>query len=391
MRNYLLKYLPLIGLTAVAEGQDFFHPVEETPSVWVTAHLNVAAGASSGEIADLTGHEHDPNDELTLQSLDVGLNVNVTDHLSTFVNGILFLDEEDNIEVELEEAFFKYDFTSNFGIRGGRLLNRIGIQNDRHLHSWDFVDANFTTFQFLGEEGLITDSIEVNWVRQGLQWTTSLTASYGQAGGEEEEEGGEGEEGDELPGAGESFLGDDTFTSRALFIYQQDDFNKHTLGLNAAFGDNGFSRNTQIFSADYAYNWREKGLEPDGRHLTAGVEYFYRDVEWVNADNENLTGSTGQSSYMAYVLYGFAKDWVLGLRYEFVEGVEAGEALGGDFTFATDERQRATIALTRFYTLNDDWSGFARLQYNHDDISGEGRDDSVFLQLGLNLGSSEIR
>ena len=389
MRHSILPYLLLACLAPFAHAQNFFQPAEQTPTIWITAHLNVVAGESSTELDELSNHEHDPNDEFTVQGLEIDANFKLTENFKGFVNALFFVDEEDAVETEIEEAFLRYDFTDSWSLRGGRLLNRVGIQNDKHLHAWDFVDSNLSTALFLGEEGLVTESGELTWQKRGLSWTTAISASYGEVLPHEEEE--EEEEGG--PEFEEAFISDDVITSRVMFIYHPNDFHQHTFGFNTAFGDNGYDRDTNIFSFDYAYTWRENGQE-EGRFLTTGLEYFYRDVEWVSEADPSVSGSTGQSSYLAYANYGFAKDWILGMRYEYLEGVEGGEVVTGgesEFAFSTERRQRASLALTRWHTFDDDWSAYLRLQYNYDDIAGRGNEDSVFLQLGINLGGGEIR
>lgn len=385
-----------LGLVSVSHGQDFFrpafHPAETGPSLWVTAHLNATVGHSSGHLEDLAGHAHDPNDEFTLQGLELGLNAKFTEKLSGFVNGVFFLDEADSLDSEWEEAFLKAEVWDGVEMRAGRMLNRFGLQNSKHLHGWDTVDANLSTSQFLGEEGLLSDGLDLTWTKKGYQWTSAVTVSYSQA--VEHDHHGEEDHDDHGHGAEEAFLTKEIFTSRAMFIYQANDFNNHTLGLNFATGENGYGRDSKIFSADYAYTWSEKGLDLDGKYLTVGAEYFHRDVEWMHEEEDGEAGSSDQSSYMLYANYSFVEDWVLGLRYEHIQGVLAGgeiEAGEIEYAFATEERDRISLALTRHHTFNEDWTGFARVQYNHDDIKDEGKEDSIFLQIGLNLGGGEIR
>ena len=359
--------------------------------IYPTLHFNGIIGDTSADsFGDIGGHGHDPNNEVALQGLDVGYNLRVDDWLSGFVNVIVFTDEDRELDVELEEAFGKLSsIPGGFEIRGGRFLNRIGLQNSIHLHGWDFVNANLSTSQFLGEEGLFTDGVELTWQRDFDRSFLALTAAYGNVPEHEEEE----EEGEEEESAENALFSDEVVTVRALFGYNHSDFHQHRLGLNGAWGDNGFGRDTQLHSIDYTYTWRENGLNPGGRSFTVGAEFFNRDVEFVHPDNSDNRGSISQNGYMIFTNYRFAEDWIAGLRYEHIQGRSGGaEIVGGDteFAFTSEERDRLTVALTHQFEFEDSLS-YVRLQYSHDQTDA-GDDDSIFLQFGFNFGrADEVR
>ena len=83
-------------------------------------------------------------------------------HLEGFLTARLFLDQSDDPDAELEEAFLTVkDLPGRIGLRGGRFLNQFGLHNTSHLHSWNFIDQNLPHASLLGREGLVTDGAEL--------------------------------------------------------------------------------------------------------------------------------------------------------------------------------------------------------------------------------------
>ena len=352
------------------------------PEDWfdLNAHLRIAGGQSSGTIEELATHGHDPTDEFTVQGFEIEPRLRFNDHIffAAGINNVLTVDNE--FEAELEEA---YGSVSDFGfeVRGGRFFNRITQQNYKHLHAWDFVDASLLLGTFLGDENLATDGVELNWVGSTGSFTAGLTASFGEAvtedHGEEEEDGeAESEEGN---------FASQTFTSRALLRYDYNDFHRHELGLNFATGENGFGEDTDFYSADYRYLWRENGLEPGGQFFELGGEFFYRSVDFVDEDLAT-TGDADHYGLSAFTRYGI-NDWSFGARVDYLEGVN--EGAGGDDIYAVEERLRYSIAATYHWELSDQFGGHVRLQGNFDDFEDRGNEQSVFLQLGFDYGGGD--
>lgn len=350
----------------------------------VSAHSTLALGTDNG----VPTHGHDPVGEVTLQGIEFGLSLRANEFLEGFVNTTVFIDDADELDAEWEEGFLKLKnikaLGGSFELRGGRYLNRIGQQNNKHLHAWDFVDANLSTGLFLGEEGLRTEGFELSWVKDYSAGNFIISGSYGKAiediHAEEEEE----EESLVDHTTESSFFTEDLLTVRAQLNYNNNDFNFHTIGLNYASGDNGFGRDTELFSADYQYKWRENGLEAGGKEWSAGVEYIYRDVEWVGEDDPTLQGSSGQDSVMLTAGHTFRDNWNVAARYGWVDGVV-------DAGFETEQRTRLSLALTHEFSLAEQFGGHARLQYNHDDLANGVTQDTLWLQINFDFGPGEVR
>ena len=373
-----------------------------------TLHFNGVVGETSADsFEDIGGHAHDPNNNFALQGLDVGMNLRVDDWFAAFVNGNFFTTSDHQLDAEWEEAFVKFkNLPGGFEVRSGRFLNRLGLQNNLHLHSWNFINSNLSTSQFFGEEGLFTEGVELTWMREFDQSFLALTASYGNAAeydhdhghghddDDDHEEEGHDDHGDEHSGEAseDALFTDELITARALFGYNHTDFHQHRVGLNGAWGDNGYDRDTSLYSIDYVYTWRENGIEPGGRAFSIGAEYFHRDVQWTHPENAVNQGSTNQNGYMVFANYRFAEQWIADLRFEHLQGRSAGPELDMgevEYAFATAERDRFSVALTREFEFKETDS-YVRVQYSHDDTE-EGKDDSIWLQFGFNFGQGEVR
>ena len=360
-----------------------FDPVDEL--LWITAHSNFIVG--SEEDVFLERHEHDPDEDAYLQTAEFSLNINPFDFLEGFVNLAVFQDTEGDLGAESEESFLKLvNIPYGFEVRGGRFLNRIGTQNQIHLHGWDYVDANLSTFFLFGEEGVSTDGVEVSWGTEFEKGGIFISSAFGEAVGhheeededkdeDEDEDGEEEEHGHEEEEEEEAGFEGNVFTTRGIFYYNLTDFHQNTLGLNYATSTESGVENS-VFGVDYTYKWRENGFEPGGKSFSILGEYFL-------LDNEEETFN----SFLISGLYQFNPVWSLGARYEFIEF--GGETF--DEQFVTEDRQRATVALTYTKPFYENWFTTARLQYNQDwQSTGEERSGGWF-QLGLHYGGQEIR
>lgn len=351
----------------------------------LNAHLNLAVGAASTEEADLAAHAHDPNDEFTLQGVEVNSSARYGEHLSGFVAYNTFLDSHNKIDGELEEAFLKLtELPLGFELRGGRLFNRTTSQNSQHQHSWHFADANLITSRFLGDEGLSTNSVELSyWLP--LEHKSLLSVAYGDAiTHEHHHEDSEHDHHDEdVEGEG-ALLADDILSVRVQGIYQHTDFHQYTYGLSYLHGKNSYGKTSSVAGADLSYLWRENGIEPGGKHLRATIEPIFREFDFSNEDGD-VTGDASEWGIHTSVGWGFVENWEIGLRFDYLEGV-------GEPVEALAERHRSSAALSREVTYNDYLSGRIRLQYNHDWSKTNGHEDALWLQCQIDLGKGgEVR
>ncbi|MDA0768297.1 MAG: hypothetical protein O3A87_10165 [Verrucomicrobia bacterium] len=385
--------LILLAAGGVASAQDFLE--NEAPNLggilFPSLHAAAVYGDSSRDPADLAAHGHDPNDQFTLQGIEAGLSLRAGEYLEGFANGVLFMDLEDDFDTEWEEAFLKLaNLPGGFEVRGGRMLNRVGRQNATHLHAWDFVDANLLTSRFLGDEGLITNSVELTWLVP-TPFESALSIAFGETvpheehahGDEEEHEGEEEEEEEEHELEGEDGLFDtDVLTLRYEGIWHYNDFHRFRFGGSFLVGDNRFMRTTTATGLDFEYGYYENGLEGGGRSVRWRTEVMCREVEYQHEDGDGR-GTSDELGLSTQVLMGLTEDWTAGLRYDWVEG--------SDDLHELPERHRLSAAVTRHLSFGDDADGWVRLQVNHEDHEEYGDECSVWVQFGLNWGGAEVR
>lgn len=369
-------------------GQDLFR--SDPPSLggvlFPHVHMNAAVGDSTRDPADLASHGHDPNDQFTLQGIDLGASLRFGDYLRGFANYRAFLDLDNDWDGEWEEAFAKVqNLPGGLELRGGRLLNRVGRQNAVHLHGWHFVDSNLITSRMLGEEGLLTNSGEITW-KLPVPLESALSVAFGDAvshdhhghahgegHGEEHEGGIEGEEG---------LFDDDVLSGRVDVLWGYNDFHQFRFGGSVITGDNMFGRTTTAGGVDVEYHWRENGLEDGGRSLRWLTELMVREIEFED-EHTGRRGDDREFGLVTAVLFGWGDGWEAGLRYDWVEGSNELDEL--------PERHRWSAVLTRATDFGCGADGFARLQYNHEEHDEFGGEDSIWLQIGFNWGGPEVR
>jgi len=373
----IFSLLSLVFLPVAASAETTLDP---------TLHLNVVGGISSAaNPGDLASHAHDPNDDAALQGFDIGLNLRHDDWLAAIVNVNAFTTSKGDLDAEWEEAFAKLqNLPGGFELRAGRFQNRLGLQNHLHQHSWDFVNANLSIAQFLGEEALFTEGLELTWLQKSDDTLFALTGSFGKAAEAGEDHGDDHGDDHGEHGSEKALFNEELATVRALYSYNPNDFHHHNFGLNGAWGQNSYgnNRDTSLYSADSVYQWRENGLESGGREFSTGVEVFLRYVEWANDDG--LNGKTSQNGFMVFGRYRFAEQWITDLRYEELQGREPAEEIN-----LGEDRKRLSLALTHEFEIAG-WDSHARLQYSHDQLK-DGTEDTVWLQFGFNFGEGEVR
>lgn len=389
--------------------------VTAAPDFALSIHGNATAGITDRTHQRTAFHAHDPNKDYNLQGIDVGLNMRANEFVEGFLNFNTFLDREDELDSEWEEGFLKFKNiplpgdAGTLEARAGFYLNRIGLENNVHLHGWDYVNANLSTGLFLGEEGLRTQGGELTWVKELDSGVFSISGSFGKAmehdhdhghghddhdheedhddHDEDHDDHDEDHDDHDHDGENESiengYFNDDLVTVRAQLQHNSTDFFQHRAGVSFAQGENGYGRDTKLFGADYTFTWRENGIERGGKEISAGLEYFHRNIEWQDEMDVSEVGDTGQQSVALKTAYAWNENWKLAARYEWIEG-----AIGE--VFYTDEYQRLSVALTHSKRFNDDWSTVTRLQFNHDKIGGTSG-NNVYLQLGFNYGGAEVR
>lgn len=354
-----------------------------------TLYMQGVGGFSSTDPADLALGEHDPKRQsFSAQAIEPSLALR-TPYFEAFSNYLWFQDEHGDWDGELEELFGKVLLPGGFSIKGGQFLSQFGIMNNRHSHSWDFVDSEMTVSRFLGEEGLMLRGVEVSW-ELPFQFTPGLTnvasLGYGKARSHGHEGHGDEHDGDHgaLFDAEEAYLSEDIFTARWMSRYAFSDFQAIAFGLSYAGGDNEFDRSTHIYGVDFGYQWRENGLEPGGRSFRLSNELAWRRVAaFEEAETPGEADESGRYTEFGFYTtgsYTWNKHLDTSLRFSWLEGVDE---------LDLEKRFRISPAVT--WWIDDNRRVGLRTQYNYDRIDGQS-EHTAWLQLNIALGSRvEVR
>jgi hypothetical protein len=365
-------------------------------------HFNAVYGGTSfndgGAFA--AGH-HDPfRDGWTVQGFELGLSGRFSEHVESFVNwhGYWDSDAGRDFDSEWEEVFLKFkELPGGLEVRGGQFLNRFGLHNAAHYHAWDWADNNLVSGTMLGDDGLYTRGAEITW-RLPVQWTSLLSASYGESRTELHDHSGEEESKEEhrFEAAGAAFT-DHFYTLNWTNVWQVNDFHQWRGGFSGAWGDNAWGRTTQVLGAHVQYEWRKNGLEPGGDYFRWRSEAMARDADALTGhlpgedddadgekdDGESLPGSFSEWGLYTSAVYGKALGRGVfegGLRYDYLDG-ESDAGLP----------RRHRVSPVASYYFNRLRTGYVRAQVNFDDINDHGGEDSIWLSFGFNWGGSEVR
>ena len=368
-----------LSLSTSSEAQD---AINNSIRLEPTLHLRLAHGNTSLPADEVAFGGHDPSeDNFNFQGFEIGTNIYLGDYVSGFATINTFKRDGEDFESEFEEGFLKIDkLPGGFELRGGRMLARFGDQNARHLHAWDFADANMTNVRFLGEDGFGYDGAELTWLVP-TSWQDALSIGLGSAVAHDHEEEDHEDEGEDEGEHGHDEEAEMARPDKNIIVirYQAqfgpNDFHRFQAGGSFLTGDNGFGLTTDVYGADFTYTWRENGLESGGQQFRWRSEWLMRDVE-------NDEGGFEDSGFNTALLWEFTENWEAGLRYGYLEGVADPELA---------ERHRISPSLTKRFDFGSDLSGLVRLQYNHDDIKGHGTEDSIWLQFGFDWGPGEVR
>ena len=407
MKNKHTRFLSGLAVTVAAlTGNSLAEtePLNIGGIIFPHLHANVAVGDASEAPESLTSGGHDPSSSFTVQGIEAGLSLQLHEQINGFATWNFGYGAEDEWEDEFEEGFLKLkDLPGGFEFRGGRMLTRLGLRNDQHLHAWETIDQHLVNGRFLGDDGLLQDGGDITW-RPPTPNPTALTISYGEA-----PQHGHGDEEEEDPAEEIGFS--DTFLSANLKIRtNRDDFNQFTASASLAQGENEFTNDTTLFGLGGNYTWRENGLEAGGRQFSWTTEIFLRDAEGGighgheedeeehhdeeeeehhdedeededhDEEENELIPDTDEIGFYTSAVYRFAPQWDLGLRFDHVEGIDA---------LGIPQRTRLSPHLTHY--LGKEKNMHVRLQYNYEDRENDDTAHAAWLQFAFNFGSSEVR
>src|SRR5881227_2928454 len=356
--------------------------------------LFALAYSSARDLHNIEVGDHDPQQRgFNARNTELAFDGAVDPYFEGFANIVFKLDNDNETEVEVEEAFMQTtSLPFNLQLKGGQFFAAFGRLNPTHPHTWDFVDTPLVNGLFLGPDGLRGVGAQTSWTLP-LPWYSQLIFAS---------QNGRGSTGFSFRNPGDDGMIFDRITTdrgaRGLqdFVWIPRWENSVDLsptqvvlaGVSGAFGSNetGANSRTQIYGADFLYKWKSARAEGGFPFVKWQTEFMYRRFEAGRGANESFPVAETFQDWGVYsqIMWGFKKGWVAGIRGDYL-GMEESK-----FTddFERQSRSRISANLTWYPT---EFSKI-RLQYNHDFFEENfflpGRDvDSVFLQFEFILGA----
>src|SRR5882724_8480482 len=365
------------------------------------AYMNISldglfalAYSSAADLDHIEVGDHDPQQRgFNARNIELAFDGAVDPYFEGFANIVFKLDNDNQTEVEVEEAFMQTtSLPFNLQLKGGQFFAAFGRLNPTHPHTWDFADTPLVNGLFLGPDGLRGVGAQTSWTLP-LPWYSQLIFASqngrGSTGFSFRNPGDDGMFFDRITTDREARgLQDFVWIPRFENSFNLSDTQTVLVGASGAFGSNdtGANTRTQIYGGDLFYKWKSAHAEGGFPFLKWQTEVMYRRFEAGRGVDQTFPVAETFHDWGMYsqVLWGFRKGWVAGVRGDYLHMQDS------RFTDDPDRQSRYRISAnlswypTEFSKL--------RLQYNHDFLESnfflaDRQVDSVFLQFEFILGA----
>jgi hypothetical protein len=352
------------------------------------------AYSSDKDLERLEVGDHDPQQRgFNARNLELALDGAVDPYFQGFANIVFKLDNDNETDVEVEEAFMQTtDLPWGLQLKGGQFFADFGRINPTHPHTWDFADDPLVHGLFLGSDGLRGVGAQISWTAP-TSWYSQFILGM---------QNGRGNTGFSFRNPGEDgiFYGRLT-TDREIrglqdFVYVPRWENSFDLsssqtvlvGLSGAFGPNetGGDSRTEIYGADLLYKWKSPRAEGGFPFVKWQTEAMYRRFEAGRGVDKSFPVAETFHDWGMYsqVVWGFEKGWTAGLRGDYLHMEES--------AFTDDDLRQSRSRISANLTWYPTEFSKIRLQYNHDfleanDFLPTQEADSLFLQFEFILGA----
>ena len=365
------------------------------------AYMNISldsmfalAYSSAANLNDIEVGDHDPQQRgFNARNTELAFDGAVDPYFQGFANIVFLLDNDNQTEVELEEAFLQTtSLPYNLQLKAGQFFADFGRLNPTHPHTWDFADTPLVNGLFLGPDGLRGVGAQASWTVP-LPWYSQLVFAS---------QNGRGETGFSFRNPGDNGMFFDRVTTdreaRGLqdFVWIPRFDNSFNLsdtqtvlaGVSGAFGSNetGANSRTQIYGADVLYKWKSSHAEAGFPFVKWQSEFMYRRFQAGHGADDSFPVAETFHDWGLYsqVLWGFKKGWTAGIRGDYVHMQ--------DSMFTDDLDRQSRWRLSANLTWYPTEFSKIRLQYNQDFLQENfflsAREvESVFLQWEFILGS----
>lgn len=367
--------------------------------------------AREADLRQLEAGGHDPkNRGFTLQNVELTFAGVVDPYLRGDAHIVLLIDESGETVIELEEAWLStLDLPFHLRLEAGQFFTEFGRLNPTHPHSWDFVDQPVVSSRFFGPDGLRSPGVQLSWLAP-LPFFAEVVLSAQNSQGETVVS---FRNAPEETVAGRSLLERDVrgpadllYLARVRTSFDLAEDLTLLGGLSALFGPNatGTDTHTRIYGADVYFKWRPLASNQGWPFLAWQTEALLRRYQAAPVlDPEGADGAAGadvaelaarttldDAGLYSQLLWGFARPWVVGVRYDRARGERA--AFGsGDGAYASSldplrDSRRRWSGVVSYYP-----SEFSklRLQYSYDraEFLAAGDAHSVHAQFEILFGA----
>lgn len=378
------------GWPLAASAQGMFSGNKLNPSISLILDGQFSSYQNDSDDYEISGFMLDEEAGLSaegfsLDETELVVSGNVDDWFYGYAD-VVFEDNEDGTEVELEEAYFEtLSLPSGLALKGGKFLSAVGYNNRFHPHSWDFSDEPLVYRAMLG--GALSDTgAQIRWLAP-----IDLFLEFGA----------EGFQGDGYPAAGGANDGVGAWTAFAkvggdlnpsnswkagvsVYRYDVDDRTSDIEDGEMSFNGDG----NDIYIGEFVWKWAPNG-NPRQRNFKFQTEYFYRDENGsTDADTSTVSESgrydLDQKGFYAQGVYQFRQGWRFGLRYDWLSadntlvGITVPNPLDDDNRDPKRYTAMVDYARSEFSRL--------RLQFTRDESSSES-DNQLFLQYIMSIGA----
>ena len=335
---------------------------------------------SDTPVTEYATSEHDPQKDFQIHPIELHVNTQINESVSSLLYGIVLQNEDAEWETEIEEARVKYKLSDSLSIGGGQFLNRFGFQNKSHVHMRNYINQNLQNSRILSDGELITRGIEFDYIPRN---SLSINFATGKArlhdhGHEDHEDHEEGEHGNHEE---HHFEADGINISKWITSTDVKYFldNNETLMLSAslAVGENEYGTNTWLYGTGIQKIWgghdHGNGLEFCEGATKIKAETIGRKAEITHDDGD--LDKVSDWGFSASLFYGLNEMTTLSVRQEYISQLKELEL---------EDKHRTSFALTRNITNNI----LGRIQYDYirnDSIQNE---HALWLQFQIGIVGS---
>lgn len=363
------------------------------------AYVNVSLSSlidigtsTTPDIESLESGAHGPVQRgFSLPAVELALDGAVDPYFQGFSSIALSLDDHNETEIELEEAYLLSSaLPANLQLKAGYFFAEFGRHNQLHAHRWDFVEQPLVITRLLGPEGLRNPGARLSYLMPtpfyselylGVMNGAGETAFSFRSPGEADDAGIDRLFGRTVVDQELNSLDELLLVPRYAASFDLTSNQTLLLGTSGAFGANstGDDANTQLFGIDTYWKWKSPRALQGFPFVAWQSEAMFRRLEAAQDPTAGLPSETLRDwGFYSQFLWGFHPRWVAALRGEHVTGDEG----AFDDPLRTD-RTRVSPNLTWYP------SEFSkvRLQYNYDRGEELGTEHSIWLQLEFFLGA----